>query len=337
MTATLSGLHHITAMCGDPNRNLEFYIHGLGLRVVKRTVNFEDPTTYHFYYGDADANLGSILTFFPWPQARPGKRGKGETAAFAYGVSADSLAYWEKRLAEFGARQADYETRFGATVAPFEDPDGMWFELIVADRTSDGAGPRAETDIATETDDPEASGQAIPAAHRLGLFQSATMWVAEPDRSIEFMQNVLGWDVAGQEQTRTRLMPAGVTTSGSGTEGLEGRQAVDIVQYSGGLGGVLGPGSIHHIAFRAADLEAQAAVKENILRAGIPVTVLRDRHYFQSIYFREPGGVLFEIATDGPGFWIDESPDAPAQGLHLPPWFEPRRQEIEAGLPPLSF
>lgn len=320
MDMHLGGIHHITAMAGDAQRNVNFYAHGLGQRLVKTTVNFDDPKTYHLYYGDDGGTPGTILTFFPWPQARPGKRGVGEVATFGYAVDAAAREFWETRLAEFGARQAETEERFGAKVLAFQDPDGMWFELALVDKM-----PRSTDGAADAQSHPHA---AIADAHALGGFYNASLWVEQAQPSVEFLRDILGWHVVGREGQRTRLETRQDKTAWGGF--------VDVVEATGAGRGLLGPGSIHHVAFRVANAEIQQAWRGHLLQAGVAVTQVKDRQYFRSIYFREPGGVLFEIATDEPGFGVDETVDALGGALQLPSWLEPRRAEIESALPALA-
>ncbi|HXF60484.1 MAG TPA: ring-cleaving dioxygenase [Caldilineaceae bacterium] len=305
--APISGIHHITAMAGDPQRNINFYSYVLGQRLVKTTVNFDDPGTYHFYYGDAIGSPGTILTFFPWPNARRGQRGAGEANAIAYAVPADALGYWEKRLAEFGVSTAPRQVRFGETVLPFQDPDGLWLELV----TGDGL---PEIDHWTEGP--------IPADAALRGFHSATLQVAQAAASARLLTEWFGWERAGVEGSRARFLAPG---------GAAGR-IVDLVEIPQQGRGRLGAGSIHHIAFRVADDPTQLAWRARLSEAGFSVTDVRDRQYFHSIYFREPSGVLYELATDAPGFLLDESRAALGRELKLPPWLEARRADIQQQL-----
>lgn len=307
----LSGFHHITAMAGDPQRNLNFYSHVLGQRLVKTTVNFDDPNTYHFYYGDAVGSPGTILTFFPWPHARRGQRGAGEANAVAYTVPADALGYWEKRLAEFGVSTAQPQVRFGEKVLPFQDPDGLWLELIAGDDVPQidhwHEGP-------------------IPADAALRGFHSTTLQVTQAAASARLLTELFGWKQTGVEGKRTRIVAPG---------GAAGR-IVDLVEIPQQGRGRLGAGSVHHIAFRVADDQTQLAWRARLVEEGFHVTDVRDRQYFRSIYFREPSGVLYELATDGPGFLLDESRATLGEGLRLPPWLEPRRAEIQQQLPAIT-
>lgn len=307
----ISGIHHITAMAGDPQRNLDFYIQCLGQRLVKTTVNFDDPGTYHFYFADATGSPGTVLTFFPWPQARRGRAGAGEANAVAYTVPSASLDAWEERLRDFGITPGERQTRFGEPVLPFQDPDGLRVELAGVDDppTVDHwqAGP-------------------VPESMALRGFHSTTLLVAATGPSAALLADYFGFEEVGSEGSRTRFAAPG---SGAG-------RAVDLVQVPNQGRGHLGAGSIHHIAFRARDDADQRAWQARLLAAGLNVTDVRDRQYFHSIYFREPGGVLYEIATDGPGFLTDEPVAALGASLKLPPWLEPRRAEIEARLPAIT-
>jgi glyoxalase family protein len=295
-------------MAGDPQANLDFYHNLLGQRLVKKTVNFDDPGTYHFYFADATGTPGTVLTFFPWPHARRGAPGNGEAAAVAYTIRPGSADYWRARLGAAGVVVGQSQTRFGQEVIPFRDPDGMAVELVVSD---------APATVQYWTEGP------VPAEHALRGFHSVTLWLDEVERTAALLTGPMGYTLVGQEGSRTRLAGA------SGDIGLY----VDLLHRPGQPRGRFGVGSIHHVAFRTIDdgeqLEYQAALRA----AGFDVTPVRDRQYFHSIYFRAPGGVLFEVATDAPGFLYDETADALGSALRLPPWLEPRRAEIEAYLP----
>ncbi len=308
----IQGLHHITAMAGDAQANLDFYHALLGQRLVKRTVNFDDPGTYHFYFADETGTPGTVMTFFPWPMARRGEPGNGEAAAFAYAVGPSSLGYWRERLAAAGVVRGTAETRFGQTVLPFRDPDGIRLELVAVD-------------------DPPAVGHwadgPVPAEHALRGFHSVTLWLDETDATAALLTGQLGHTLAGREGARSRYSAAG---DGAGLH-------VDLLHRPGQPRGRFGAGSIHHIAFRTADDAEQDAYQTALRAAGFGVTPVRDRQYFHSIYFRSPGGVLFEIATDAPGFLSDESAAELGRSLRLPPWLEPRRAEIESYLPAIEL
>jgi glyoxalase family protein len=298
-----AGLHHVTAIAGDPRRDLDFYSRALGQRLVKRTVNFDDPHTYHFYFGDEAGTPGSLLTFFPWPGARAGRPGSGEVAAVAYAVPARSLDGWRDRLALGGAAVEAIRERFGARALVIRDPAGLRLELIER--------PAAEGETAGDR----------PGEPAIRALDSVTLTAARPDATAALLIEVLGFAAAGEEAERRRFSAA----SGASVELVPGPAERSR----------LGPGSVHHVAFRARDDAHLAELREALLARGLHVTAITDRLYFRSIYFREPGGVLFEIATDGPGFAVDEPRERLGEGLMLPPWLEPQRESIAAALPPM--
>lgn len=303
----VQGIHHITAFASDPQRNVDFYHTVLGQRLVKTTVNFDDPGTYHLYYGDEIGTPGTIMTFFPWPNAARGTAGNGEVTAVSYTIPPTSLAYWEERLAALGV-PTSRETRFGADVVIFADPDGMRLELIASDEPATirhwAAGP-------------------VPAEHAIRGFYGATLWVGSVAGTAVILQNQLGYERVAQEGNRTRYRGA------SNDIGLY----IDLVERPGQPRGRMGAGSVHHIAFRTVDDSEQLEYLAKLRGAGIQATPVQDRQYFHSIYFREPNGVLFEIATDAPGFYDDEPIAELGTTLKLPSWLEPRRREIEQAVP----
>ena len=303
----VQGIHHITAFAGDPQRNVDFYHSVLGQRLVKTTVNFDDPSTYHLYYGDEIGTPGTIMTFFPWPNAARGTVGNGEVTAVSYTIPPTSLAYWEDRLAALGVATSR-ETRFGAEVVAFADPDGMRLELIASDEPATirhwAAGP-------------------VPTDHAIRGFHGATLWVGSVAGTAVILQQQLGYELVGQEGNRSRYRGA------SNDIGLY----IDLVERPGRQRGRMGSGSVHHIAFRTVDDAEQLEYLAKLRGAGIPATPVQDRQYFHSIYFREPNGVLFEIATDAPGFYYDEPIAELGTSLKLPPWLEPHRREIERAVP----
>ena len=306
----MSGIHHVTAISGAPQRNLDFYTRVLGLRLVKKTVNFDDPGTYHLYYGDAQGRPGTILTFFPWAHAAAGRFGTGETQETAFRVPAASLGYWTHRLVEKGVVHGALEKRFGDTVLTFSDPDGMHFSLVGV--------PGAETERGWSNGD-------IPAEHAIRGFHGVTLLLGKAAPTAKVLTDVLGFGTAGAEGALTRYRAS---------DAIGGH--VDLREVGGFPHGKLGRGSVHHVAFRAADDAAQAAMAEKAVALGLHVTEQKDRNYFRSVYFREPGGVLFEIATDDPGFAVDEPAEGLGRALKLPRFLEPRRAELEAKLPPLE-
>ena len=308
--AAIPGLHHVTAIAGDPQANADFYVAALGLRLVKRTVNFDDPTTYHLYYGDEAGHPGTILTFFPWPGAPRGRRGTGQTTATAFAVPSGSLEWWMEHFAARGVEFAAVQERFGERVLSLEDPDGVAIELV------EQAGAQRGT---FWTDGP------IPGPQAIRGFHSVTLTEEGYERTAALLADVMGFKQAGDEQNRFRY------TSGSEAPG----SIVDVVCAPGLPAGRVAVGTVHHVAFRSASDDDQRAWRSRVAAAGMNVTPVLDRQYFRSIYFREPGGVLFEIATDPPGFTIDEPPDALGTTLKLPPWLEVRRAYIEDRLPRL--
>jgi glyoxalase family protein len=308
--STSTGLHHITAMAGDPRRNKAFYTEVLGLRMIKKTVNFDDPGTYHLYYGDAHGTPGTILTFFPWAHARLGRRGAGEASETAFAVPHGALAFWQARFMERDLPHGPLTTLFGEAVLPFQDPDGMNHQLV-------------EMPAAAAVTGYAAAG--VPTDHAIRGFAGVTLHSRNADVTGAVLE-LMGYTKKAQENGLTRWISAGAQL---GTR-------IDIRSASGNGAGEMGAGTIHHIAFRATDDAAQADMAARLTEAGAQVTEQRDRQYFRSVYFREPGGVLFEIATDAPGFAIDEPADALGQSLKLPLWLEPRRKDIEAALPTLA-
>ncbi len=301
-------IHHVTAISGAAERNLDFYTRVLGLRLVKKTVNFDDPGTYHLYYGDAHGTPGTILTFFPWAHAAPGRLGSGETQETAFRVPLAAIGYWMHRLVEQGVAPTA-EKRFGATVLTFADPDGMRFALV---------------GVAGAENEPAWNGSDI-SEHAIRGFHGVTLLVGKAAPTAAIL-NALGFRETAREGALRRL---------SSDAPLGGH--VDLREAGDFPRGRLGRGSVHHIAFRAADDAAQAAMAQRLVADhGLQVTEQKDRNYFRSVYFREPGGVLFEIATDQPGFAVDEPAATLGQALKLQRFLEPRRGEIEAKLPPLG-
>ena len=306
----MSGLHHVTAIAGPAQRNFDFYARTLGLRLVKKTVNFDDPTTYHLYFGDEAGSPGTILTYFPWASAAPGRLGIGETEETRLRVPASSIGYWTHRFVAHGVDHGPIEKRFGTSALPFRDPTGMRLALVgVAGIEGE---PAWSADVAAEN--------AIRGLHGVSLM----LGDARPTAAI--LTDIFGLEEVGREGAVTRL---------KGTAAVGG--VIDLHQAGGFLPARLGAGSVHHIAFRAADDAAQAAmVKKLADNHGLHTTEQKDRNYFRSVYFREPGHVLFEIATDIPGFAADEPADALGQALKLPSFLEKRRAELEAKLPTLD-
>lgn len=311
MPEPIVGLHHVTAIASDPQRNLDFYTELLGLRFVKRTVNFDDPGTYHFYFSDDVGTPGSILTFFPWPQATRGSAGIGEASATSFLVSKDSLLYWQQRLLDAGIPAEHGDIRFGDPVLSFADPDGLRLELVGRDLPPAEHAPRTAL---------------IPAEHSIRGFFGVTLCEAGFEGTASVL-NKLGLSQTGHEGNRFRFSAPG---SALGSH-------IDVLVQAQLMYGRMGAGSVHHIAFRAPDDDAQLHWREEIKSMSLDVTPVLDRTYFHSIYFREPGGVLFEIATDPPGFVWDEPIESLGESLKLPSWLEPKRGVIENIIAPITL
>jgi glyoxalase family protein len=307
----MHGIHHVTAIAGQPARNLNFYTRSLGLRFVKRTVNFDDPGTYHFYFGDEVGHPGTILTFFPWEHAAPGRGGIGQTQTTTFRVPAGSIGYWAHRLIEKGVKHEPPIRRLGEPVLAFTDPDGMSLALVGA------SGAEAE---------PAWSDGEIPAEHAIRGFHGVTLMLERAGPTEAILTDVLGFSAAGREGSLRRFRA---------NDGVGG--VVDINEVGGFLPARMGRGAVHHVAFRAADDAEQEAMARKLAESHrLQPTEQKDRQYFRSIYFIEPGGVLFEIATDVPGFTIDEPQASLGSALKLPPFLEPSRQRIESVLPSLE-
>ena len=310
----IRGIHHVTAIASDPQRNLDFYAGVLGLRLVKRTVNFDDPQTYHFYYGDDVGNPGSILTFFPWPGARRGRQGVGQVAVTSFAVLPTALGFWIERLLRHGVKY-DGPTKRGPSgtdaeqVISFKDHDGLMLEIVAH------AGAEARP----------AWGDApgISRDDAIHGFHGATLWVGEGEPTEKVLVDTLGFRPV-REEGGTRRFQAG--DGGPGT-------FVDVRSIGGFVQGAGGAGTVHHVAWSVADDATQLAVRERVVGAGLHPTPVIDRNYFHSVYFREPGGILYELATVPPGFAIDEPVERLGERLMLPPQYEPHRAEIEAVLP----
>jgi predicted esterase/catechol 2,3-dioxygenase-like lactoylglutathione lyase family enzyme len=320
MTRAL-GIHHVTAIASEPQRNLDFYAGMLGLRLVKRTVNFDDPHTYHFYFGDEAGSPGSLLTFFPWPGARRGRVGAGQVAVTSFGTPTGSIGFWIERLVRHSvAFEGPTSRRMPGSepesVIAFRDHDGLMLEIV----GDPGASSRPGW----------AGPSGVPAEHALRGIHSVTLWVDEHEASERLLLETLGMRFSGEHETTRRLVPA--TEPGVATTGR-----VDLRAVAGFPRGAEGAGTVHHVAFRAADDDAQLELREAVEKAGRRPTPVIDRQYFHSIYFREPGGVLFEIATDSPGFAVDEAPERLGESLQLPPQYEEERASIEAHLPRLRM
>ena len=311
MSIKTSGLHHVTAIGGDPQRNADFYLRTLGLRLVKTTVNFDDPGTYHLYYGDQSGKPGSLMTFFPWRDAPGGRRGTGQATTASFSVPENSIGWWKDRLTEAGITTGRISNRDDEDVLTFHDPDGLQLALV--------AHPQGDPR------DPWDNGH-VPAEHAIRGLHSVTLSVAKEDATAEMFRD-LGLTFSTQYSNRLRF------TAGEGGPGA----MVDVLVTPGAPRGLVAAGTVHHVAWRAPDEDTQASWREELVDRGVHVTSILDRQYFRSIYFREPGGTLLELATDRPGFAIDEPLLELGRALKLPPWLEPDREQIEHTLPKLNL
>jgi glyoxalase family protein len=307
----MAGIHHVTAICGKAARNLDFHSRTLGLRFVKKTVNFDDPGTYHLYYGDEQGRPGTILTFFAWDHAAPGRAGVGQAQETAFRVPAASLGYWTHRFVEKGVEHGAIEKRFGEPVLAFADPDGMRLALV---------------GVAGAEQEPAWSSENIPAEHAVRGFYGVTLLLGQAAPTGSVLTDVLGFSEVGRENSLVRYRADGAAFG----------SVINIREAGDFLRATMGRGAVHHVAFRAADDAAQAAMAKRARAHRLSPTEQIDRQYFRSVYFREPGGVLFEIATDQPGFAVDEPVESLGAALKLPKFLEPRRKELEAALPALS-
>jgi glyoxalase family protein len=309
---SVNGLHHVTCIASNPQKNLDFYAGILGMRLVKKSVNQDDPKTYHLFYADAEGRPGTDLTFFPWQHMQPARKGVGLATEVQLAVAPDTLSYWQKRFEHYGVKTGNAETRFGEKVLPFRDDDGLELALV------ETAEERAFTPW-EKSDVPE--DQQIIGLH------GARMWQRTLEQSANFLVNIMGFKYAGHEKGWHRY-----TVKGGGSGNF-----VEVQELPNLGRGQWGTGSIHHLAWRVDDSDHEMQLRETIAKAGRRPTEQIDRFWFRSVYFMEPGGVLFELATDGPGFAVDEDPEHLGEALVLPPWLEPQRTEIEAGLPKIEL
>ena len=315
-TSRMPGIHHITAICGDPQRNLDFYMGLLGLRLVKKTVNFDDPGTYHLYYGDGLGSPGTIMTFFAWlppPMVQANARqGTGQITATPFSIPPDSVDFWVDRLVAAGVDFDGPDTRFYESVIALRDPDGLPLELVARDTGALRAPWRAGP---------------VPVEHAIRGFAGATLCLSGYERTAKLLTETMGFRQVGEEGSRFRFQV------GEGDDAA----MIDLLCQPEGEPGRMGIGAVHHIAWRTSSIDEQLEWREILARVGRDVTPVLDRNYFTSVYYREPGGVLFEIATDSPGFTVDEAPEELGTHLKLPEWLEPRRQRLEAKLPELRL
>ena len=311
----IRGIHHVTAIAGGAQSNLDFYTKVLGLRLVKRTVNFDAPDTYHFYYGDTAGRPGSLLTFFPFENAAAGRVGTGMVETTAFAIRESAFDSWVSRLADDGRDFDGPAMRFGERTLSLHDPDGLRIDLV------------AEPGLSASMPGRPANGDQVPPENAICQLHSVTICVEVPERTARLLTDTFGYEDVGEEAGRRRFRardrgPAGI---------------VDLMCQPDRMRGRMGAGTVHHVAFRAHDEAEQLNWRKAIVALGFDVTPVLDRQYFRSIYFREPGGVLFEIATDPPGFATDEAPQSLGTALKLPPWLEAQRAVIERRLPPLRL
>lgn len=310
--AGIEGLHHVTAVAGEPQTNIDFYTGILGLRLVKVTVNFDDPTTYHLYYGDGQGHPGTIMTFFPWPGAMRGRIGTGQLTVTSFAVPDKSLAYWQKRLRKRGVEFEEATSDFGEEMLFLRDPDGLQLELV--------SSPNADPDRVWERGH-------VPTEDAIRGFHHVTLSENGYERTARLLTETLEFQEIAKEGNRFRYAVAKGAPS----------TVVDVVCAPEGRPGRVAVGTVHHVAWRTATNEEQLRWRSKLTKAEFDVTPIIDRQYFHSIYFREPGGVLFEIATDPPGFATDESVDHLGTSLKLPPWLEEDRRELERLLPRIEL
>ena len=305
----LRGIHHITAIAGDPQSNVDFYTQVLGLRFAKRTVNFDDPSTYHLYYGDRTGRPGTAITFFAWPGARRGTRGTGQVTSVSFAVPKNALDYWRARFEDQHVFSEAVPARFDAAALRLTDRDGLVLELIESTQLDD-------VDLKYDSE--------VPRKFAIHGFHAPTLEVNRAKKT-EKVLAVFGFELVAEEKSRKRLS----------VNPKSANACLDILERADGQFGVNSAGTVHHIAFRCANEKEQLRWRNQIADLGLHVTPVINRFYFQSIYFREPGGILFEIATDGPGFTADETAANLGEKLKLPPQYEQHRAEIERVLPPI--
>jgi len=322
MMGATAGIHHITSIAGDPQKNLDFYAGVLGLRLVKKTVNFDDPETYHFYFGDAAGTPGTILTFFPWTNSGlRGRAGPGQVTRIAFSVPGGALGFWADRLQQLHVDVTGKKEQSDGERIAFQDPDGLALELV-----DDGSTPSAS-----------AWAGHLPAQDAIRGFHSATLMVGDAEGTARFLSSVLGFTQAGDGGGR--LMFTVAAAGGLGNAGAPGNAGalVEVIPVHSDDLGRMGVGAVHHIAWRARDHEHQLSLRNAVVATGSPATPVIDRIYFRSVYFHEPSGILFELATDPPGFAADEPPDSLGARLMLPPWLEKLRPALEKALPTVSL
>ncbi len=312
MNNNIHGLHHITAIAGNPQRNYDFYAKTLGLRLVKKTVNFDDPQTYHFYFGNTEGTPGTILTFFPWPGTRHGKTGGGMATEIGFSVPEGSLEYWKQRFETLSVSHASVAESFGERFISFTDPDGLNLKLVES-KQKDNRKPWSTADVIED--------------NAIRGFQSVTLTLKKASPTAGVLTGLLDYELVVQQENVYRYQSKNTDTAA----------IVDLIEIPDAPNGIVAGGTNHHVAFRVKDEKTLMAVRQKIVDAGLHITEKVDRKYFYSLYFREPGGVLFEIATDNPGFAIDENAATLGHSLKLPDQYEPYRKTIENSLPALAM
>lgn len=303
------GIHHITVLAGDPQQNLDFYVHVLGLRLVKRSVNQDDPGTYHLFYGNQSATPGSSLTFFPWPEAVKGEPGTGEAHTVCFSVASNSKDYWSRRLEEQVITFENDTDLFGNAAFRFSDPDGLNL-MLVFDQTETKSGSSVKG--------------TVPSEHAIQGFWGVMFSLEDRQPTATLLKELLGFQQVQKTENRTLYQ----------TDAAIGSSVV--IETNKQRRGRSGRGIIHHVAFRARDEEELSALRRRVQEWGLMPTQIIDRHWFKSVYFHEPGGILFEMATDGPGYAVDEDPAHLGEKLILPPWLESKREIIEQRLPKIE-
>lgn len=311
MPFNVQGIHHVTAIAGNAKGNYEFYKNVLGLRLVKKTVNFDDPTTYHLYYGNEKGEPGTILTFFPWEGIRRGRAGTGQATSTAFSIPENAAKFWLERFREKNVTYNNPVERFDEEVIAFLDTDGLKLELV-SHSQGDNRKPWVIDSISED--------------YAIRGFYNVTLTLEGYEKTASILRQILGYKQVENSVNRFRFI----------NEYNKTGNIIDLVCLPSGQSGVVAGGSVHHVAFRVAKEEDQLSLREKLVELGLNVTPQIDRKYFKSIYFREPGGVLFEIATDPPGFTIDEEVENLGDELKLPNWLESQRKEIESILPKLK-
>jgi glyoxalase family protein len=309
--AVSSGIHHITAITGKPQDNLDFYEGFLGQKLVKQTINFDDPSAYHFYFADATGSPGTVLTFFYWENVPAGTSGSGEVSSIAYEIPEGSVDFWKERAYEFNVSFIEKTNHLDEPILSLTDPDGLTIELVPVEETAPVTVWKG--------------GDVLP-QHALRGFRGVMLSVINPQSMLPVLNESLGYEITEQDDTFVRFSAMG-----------ERGTLVDIKEVPNARSARQGVGSVHHVAFRAVDAAAQQEIRNQLIEAGLEPTPVIDRHYFQSVYAMTPGGVLFEVATDGPGFTFDEEMDEFGETLQVPGEFLHRKEEIEQMLPSITL